>query len=558
MYLPIAERELRVNARMPKMYRGRVVTALIFCGTTLWLLWIGKFQQMPAQWAGQVFTALAYIALLMCMFASSGITDSISGEKRNGTLGLLFLTNLKGIDIIVGKLAASGLNFIYALLGVLPIMSIPVLLGGVSGESLFKTAVTLINALFFSLSVGLWVSTKSWDQKRALNAGVWVSILFLWGFPGIGALLHARFGWSGVREILDILSPFYQVAHASPFGGTTFFGNRYWTSVLIIHALAWIALARACHVLPREWQDRDTLGLKGRWKELWHNFRFGGPITRVEFRRRLLDKNALHWLSSREKFAPLWTWSFLALVCAGWVGAYYWIQYTSGTTPDFWAMGIGAIIVLIFGLRMRTIAFAGDVIARDRFSGALELLLSTTLREKDVAMGQQLTFFRVMLAQAIATVGIMICVFTAMLARTIPDEQNAVWLAMTGLPVLFISDLIASFWTGMWMACISKTAASAPGAAIARLLALPWVVFFLLVSSAAFMQWNIFQSFESVFVAWFSICFINNIIWIKRSRRRFLEQLRIAASERYQPPVERPWWNPGRLLRQFGLSGKTE
>src|SRR5688572_24871341 len=151
MHLPIAERELRVAARLPKTYRARLIACVIFCIATVWMLWMGRFQRIPAQWAGQIYSTLSFIALMMCMFASTNISDTISGEKRNGTLGFLFLTNLKGVDVVVGKLAAAGLVFFYGLLGVLPIMSIPVLLGGVSGEALFRTAVTLINTLFFSL-----------------------------------------------------------------------------------------------------------------------------------------------------------------------------------------------------------------------------------------------------------------------------------------------------------------------------------------------------------------------------------------------------------------------
>ena len=44
-----------------------------------------------------------------------GTADCVSSEKRDGTLGLLFLTDLKGYDVICGKLAANSVSVLYGL-----------------------------------------------------------------------------------------------------------------------------------------------------------------------------------------------------------------------------------------------------------------------------------------------------------------------------------------------------------------------------------------------------------------------------------------------------------
>jgi hypothetical protein len=60
-----------------------------------------------------------------------GTADCISSEKREGTLGLLFLTDLKGYSVILGKMLATSLNSFYALTAIFPVLAIPLLLGGI-------------------------------------------------------------------------------------------------------------------------------------------------------------------------------------------------------------------------------------------------------------------------------------------------------------------------------------------------------------------------------------------------------------------------------------------
>src|SRR5206468_835512 len=74
----------------------------------------------------QVFAALAYLALAYSLFAGAALTaDCLSSEKREETLGFLFLTDLKGYDVVLGKLVATSLRSIYGLLATFPILSLP-------------------------------------------------------------------------------------------------------------------------------------------------------------------------------------------------------------------------------------------------------------------------------------------------------------------------------------------------------------------------------------------------------------------------------------------------
>lgn len=55
------------------------------------------------------------------------------GESEADTLGLLFLTDLGGVDIVAGKLLVTGLNALLALTAVLPVLGVAMILGGITG-----------------------------------------------------------------------------------------------------------------------------------------------------------------------------------------------------------------------------------------------------------------------------------------------------------------------------------------------------------------------------------------------------------------------------------------
>src|SRR5262249_41854281 len=57
--------------------------------------------------------------------------DCISRERRDGTLGLLFLTRLRPQEVVGAKGFAHGMRALTLWLAVLPALMIPFLLGGV-------------------------------------------------------------------------------------------------------------------------------------------------------------------------------------------------------------------------------------------------------------------------------------------------------------------------------------------------------------------------------------------------------------------------------------------
>src|SRR5215471_20272881 len=166
-FLPIVNRELRVAARRRGTYWMRTIAAMavILAGTWLFLMMQDQPQAMIAM---TLFCILTGSAVLYALFSGVRATaDCLSEEKREGTLGLLFLTDLRGYDVVFGKLVANSLNAFYAVVAAMPMLAIPLLLGGVTPAEFGRMALVALNTLFFSLTLGMAVSAVSRSAPKA-------------------------------------------------------------------------------------------------------------------------------------------------------------------------------------------------------------------------------------------------------------------------------------------------------------------------------------------------------------------------------------------------------
>src|SRR5437867_8677681 len=154
-FLPIVERELIEASRRRGTYRIRLLAATVGLGLgTLVLL---SLREAPPTLLGiWLFRVLAVATYVYCLFMGVLRTaDCLSEEKREGTLGLLFLTDLKGYDIVLGKLVATSINAFYGMLALFPLIAIPLLLGGVTLGEFGRVVMVSMNLLLFSLAVGM-------------------------------------------------------------------------------------------------------------------------------------------------------------------------------------------------------------------------------------------------------------------------------------------------------------------------------------------------------------------------------------------------------------------
>src|SRR5581483_854400 len=127
---PVIERELRVQSRHGFSYVIRIIGPVALLGVCIAF---GAVHGFEPQLGAYLFGWL-HCALLVALWILAPVicADCLSRERREGTVGLLFLTPLKAREIVLAKGFAHGVRTLTLWLAVLPVMTIPFLLGGVT------------------------------------------------------------------------------------------------------------------------------------------------------------------------------------------------------------------------------------------------------------------------------------------------------------------------------------------------------------------------------------------------------------------------------------------
>ena len=134
-FLPVIARELQVQARQPATNRMRWVAATVVMVIWLFLV-LSSGRAAVHERAKITFVAISIVALGGVLLAGVFQTaDSLSEERREGTLGLLFLTDLRGYDVVLGKLASTSLHTFFALLAIMPVLALPRSMWSLQGET---------------------------------------------------------------------------------------------------------------------------------------------------------------------------------------------------------------------------------------------------------------------------------------------------------------------------------------------------------------------------------------------------------------------------------------
>jgi ABC-type transport system involved in multi-copper enzyme maturation permease subunit len=229
-WLPIVGRELRVASRRRATYWLR--SLLVLGGCVLWmgLLATGSHAWAPGRAGQTLFTCVGILAFAFCLLAGVFLTsDCLSQERREGTLGLLFLTDLKSYDVVCGKLAAASLAAFFGLLSLFPILALPILIGGVTFGDFARVALVLMNTLLWSLCLGVMVSAICREVRHALSVALLLVIVLAGGVP---LFWQVAFGWrSGLVQLmwLNWLSPGWSLFCA--FDNTSFGARQFWQAL---------------------------------------------------------------------------------------------------------------------------------------------------------------------------------------------------------------------------------------------------------------------------------------------------------------------------------------
>jgi hypothetical protein len=485
-FLPIIDRELRVAARKRSTFWLRVAAASIGLMLGTGFLLLRSLGGMNSSMLGQVvFGILTWASLLVALAAGLFLTsDCLSEEKREGTLGFLFLTDLKGYDVVGGKLLASSLRAFYALLSILPILAITMLMGGVTGEQFWKTALALVNALLFSLAIGMLVSGFSRDSQKALSATLLLLLLFNLGMPLLDGLI-AELTSGGFIARLSLASPGYLFTQARGWS------SDYWLGLLVNQAIIAMAFFLTSVFLPRTWQEKSAkVSVAGRsWAYAW---KYGSPRRRSRLREQWLSRHPIVWLACRERWQAVGIWVTSIIVLVGFIVLLF---VNSQRGVWFLWMYLGSLYTFIFYLW--TASQSTRFFFEARRSGLTELLLATPVTERQIVLGHWRAFIRMFGLPLVILTGVHLTGSGlsqhsfAVMIRSTGGREGAeivlILLSVLGNALSTIGNMVAICWFGMWMGMTSRSANIATLRTIVFVQILP-VVGIYFISSAVVMR----------------------------------------------------------------------
>jgi ABC-type transport system involved in cytochrome c biogenesis permease component len=478
-FLPVISRELQVQARQPATNRMRWIAAAAVIAIWL-LLMLASGHTTAHERAKITFIAISIVSLGGVMLAGVFQTaDCLSEERREGTLGLLFLTDLRGYDVVLGKLASTSLHTFFALLAIMPVLALPLLMGGMTPGEFGRVSLVLVVTLYLSLAVGMLVSSISRDTRGAMVGTFLVMLLLagvlplLWGMAFVGKA-------GGRFEFL--LLPCPAIAYQQAFDQYYSMGRgagTFWKCLLTQFGLGTGCLIAACVLLPRVWQESGVReGPKS--KHLSGAFNVTEPtMTSV-----LRDKMPFHWLVLRDrKMRRTATAVFLVLL------GLWGVLFAGVCTRTGMAQGtsFSFALFLTYGLHLVLKCLVAVEVSRrlseDRQSGALELLLVTPLPLADIVTGQVAGIWQTFRWQLAALVCVNLALLVFGLGEMRMGSEGAgifTLIMLGGIGMLFL-DCYAMTRVGMWMALTKKRHAKAFMATILRVMLPAWLAVVLVV-----------------------------------------------------------------------------
>ncbi len=509
-FLPIVARELGVAARRSGTYWVRFFIALV--AMVVWLCVVfGSQRSLPPYRIGQILVnALSILGLGFCLLAGVFFTaDCLSEEKRNGTLGLLFLTDLKGFDVVLGKLAATSLNAIYGLLALFPIMGLSLLLGGVTASEFGRITLVLLATLCLSLTLGMLISALSHDARLAM-LGTFLAMLFIAGLlPLLWWLQYLLLNpkWSATGLLLP--SPGYALLMAfDPYYNTLAGPYLFWASFGTILALGLGCFGLSCRLLPHTWQGAASSVRPRFWHSHWRQWRFGNAQRQITLRTQELEHRPFYWLMVRDRMPNLLAWITLGLVLPIWsiflIGS---VTSTNRNKPLFIVCFLTAY-ALHQVMKMLVALEATRPFNEDRQSGAWELLWITPIYRPAIPAGVRQAMHRQFGKPLLALVvtNLSLCGATLLFPKPLSmswNDQSVFLVLFIGGMLMLVFDYWALTWVGMAMGLRPMRHHRAVLATVGRVMLIPWLALFVIIFIGMNSRALTENTIRTIFILWF-------------------------------------------------------
>jgi ABC-type transport system involved in multi-copper enzyme maturation permease subunit len=398
--LPVIERELRAQSRLGFTYGLRVLGA---AALLLVILLFSISFGLPPDRGGELFGHLN-CALFISIWALVPllVADCLSRERREGTLGLLFLTPLKAGDIVLAKGFVHGLRAVTLWLAALPVLTIPFLLGGVGWREGLMSVLINFSVMCWALAAGLLASSlaKTWLRAQImawlLGGAFALGFVLLTGFASI-SLVKGSLSlpyWAVPYQRIPI--PSDQLLPAGFFGATDFGG--WWGNVFnstggaksallftgglmaVLSVLLLVSvIGFSAWQLRRVWQEEPKSA-----RRLWLENKLCTPVIWVGFlhrwMRRKLDRNPIGWLEQRTWSGRLVMWSWFAVMITFYSAA------LSGQTNFRMLDSLESLMAWL--LLVSIAATAAGSFQRERENGVMELLLVSPMTTGQIIGGR--------------------------------------------------------------------------------------------------------------------------------------------------------------------------
>lgn len=461
---PVIARELRSQARQPFTYLVR-----LYAGAALVVVaWFFSLQpESPTNNGASLFVWLHRTLLFaIWLLIPLGAADCISQERREGTLGLLFLTPLTARGIVLAKAAAHSLRALTLWLAAMPVLTLPFLLGGLTWQGVAISCITNLSSILVVVSVSVLGSALCRRTQRALAmtaalgtivvvvfsyvVGSVVALLFLWRMGRVGGGGWGGSDWwhSWLRAIED---PARCVAG---FLDLVFGGGAMWNRSTASwpagtqHAMlvafcggavvasfgAVMLLLLAAGILRRRWRESIRSVRVERLEKTFCRPVLGVGVLRWWLRRRL-DRNPIGWLEQRSWSGRLLLWSWLAIMVSVYSAA---LTGPSLLAGDFDGIQLFLSVLLLLSLT----ATASGSFRRERETGVIELLLVSPLSVNQIIFGR----LRGIWMQFVPSAALLVIVwfFSAGLLMD-SNPRGSVWLmsSLLTLPVIGLRNSIA-------------------------------------------------------------------------------------------------------------------
>ncbi len=393
--MPVIERELRAQSRLAFTYHARVVGALAVMVACAWFalshqLGHGMGGELFVRLNGTLFFSIWILAPLLC-------SDSISRERREGTVGLLFLTPLKALDVVLAKGLVHGLRALSVLLAVLPVIIIALLMGGVGWMDALLSVMMNLSALCWAMAAGLLASSlnKTWlrSQLLAFALVACFGFLFILTVGGNLTIFGGQPSWwafplpqnldqtleMGYYLATDYDGAWGMIASRVPTGKMGLWALSEFRVVVFSVVFLLFILQLAAWNLRRFWREEPASA-----RRVWLEKKLFTPVLMVSFlrrwMRRKLEKNPIGWLETRTWSGRLVTWGWFAVLLSIYSAAFNNTDVSHSLEPLQRFMGW-----LLLGII--AVSAAGSF-QRERESGVLELLLVSPMSVGQILGGR--------------------------------------------------------------------------------------------------------------------------------------------------------------------------